>query len=136
MSYAIKYASAFYGPFREAAEGAPQQGDRRGYQMDPANGDEALWVAEQAMAEQADMLIVKPGALYGDVIYRVTQAFPGWPIGAYHVSGEYAAIKVLAKAGLIDEKQAVFEVHEGLKRAGASFIISYYSKELVQWLAK
>ncbi len=134
LSYAVKYASAFYGPFREAAEGAPQFGDRRSYQMDPANGAEALREAALDVQEGADMLMVKPAGQYGDVIYRVKQAFPDIPLGAYQVSGEYAMLKAAAANGWIDERAAVLESLVSLKRAGADFIITYYAKTVAAWL--
>jgi porphobilinogen synthase len=133
-SYAVKYASGLYGPFREAAEGAPKFGDRRSYQMDPANGNEALREAEQDVAEGADMLMVKPASLYLDVIYRVKQQFPSIPMSAYHVSGEFAMIKAAAANGWIDEKRVVLESMLSLKRAGADFIFTYFAKDLARWL--
>ncbi|NNM58859.1 MAG: porphobilinogen synthase [Legionellales bacterium] len=134
LSYAVKYASALYGPFREAAEGAPQFGDRRGYQMDPANGAEALREAKLDVEEGADMLMVKPAGIYADVIYRVKQAFPGIPLAAYQVSGEYAMLKAAAANGWINERAAVMESLLSLKRAGADFIITYYAKTVADWL--
>lgn len=133
LSYAVKYASAFYGPFREAAEGAPQMGDRSTYQMDPANGSRALREAELDVAEGADMLMVKPAQSYLDVIYRVKQKFPGIPLGAYQVSGEYAMIKAAAANGWIDEQKAVYESLLSIKRAGADFIITYFAKTVAQY---
>ncbi len=134
LSYAVKYASGFYGPFREAAEGAPQFGDRRSYQMDPANAAEALREADQDVSEGADMLMVKPAHTYLDIIYQVKQAHSGVPLGAYHVSGEYAMIKAAAANGWLDEKQVALETLLSIKRAGADFIITYYAKQAVMWL--
>ncbi len=129
LSYAIKYASALYGPFREAAEGAPQFGDRKTYQMDIANGNEAMKEALLDVEEGADMLMVKPALAYLDVIYRVKQAFPAVPLGAYQVSGEFAMIKAAAAQGWIDEKKVMLESLIAIKRAGADFIITYFAKE-------
>lgn len=134
LSYAVKYASAMYGPFREAAEGAPKFGDRKTYQMDPANGAEALRESALDILEGADMLMVKPAHTYLDIIYRVKQAHPDVPLGAYHVSGEYAMIKAAAKNGWLDEKAAVLEILTAMKRAGADFILTYYAKEVAGWL--
>lgn len=134
LSYAVKYASALYGPFREAAEGAPKFGDRRSYQMDPANGKEALREAEQDVSEGADMLMVKPASLYLDIIYRVKQRYPEIPMAAYHVSGEFAMIKAAAANGWIDEKRVVLETMLSIKRAGADFIFTYFAKDLARWL--
>ena len=134
LSYAVKYCSALYGAFREAAECAPQVGDRKTYQMDPANGNEALREAELDVLEGADMLMVKPAAHYLDVIYRVKQAQPGLPMGAYHVSGEFAMLKAAAEKGWVDERSTALEVLTSIKRAGADFIITYYAKEASRWL--
>lgn len=134
LSYAVKYYSALYGPFRDAAEGAPQFGDRRSYQMDPANAKEALREAALDLEEGADMLMVKPALPYLDVICKIKQQFPYIPLGAYQVSGEYAMIKAAANMGWLDEKKAVIEMITGIKRAGADFIISYYAKEIARWL--
>ncbi len=134
MSYSVKYASSFYAPFRDAAEGAPQFGDRSSYQMDPANGSEALKEVALDIQEGADFLMVKPAHTYLDVIYRVKQAYPHIPLGAYHVSGEFAMLKAAAARGWVDEKRAVFEVLHGIRRAGADFIISYYAKAVAAWL--
>ena len=134
LSYSVKYASAMYGPFREAAEGAPQFGDRRTYQMDFANADQSIREAELDVAEGADMLMVKPAHTYLDVIYRIKQTFPGLPLGAYHTSGEFAMIKAASQEGWIDEKSAVLEVLTAIRRAGADFIISYYTKVVATWL--
>ena len=133
LSYAVKYASAMYGPFRQAAEGAPTFGDRRTYQMDCANGAEALQEAALDVQEGADMLMVKPGHTYLDILWRVKQAHPTLPLGAYHPSGEFAMIKAAAERGWVDEQKAVFEVLTSMKRAGADFILTYYAKEFCQW---
>ena len=130
LSYAVKYNSALYGPFRQAADCLPQLGDRQTYQMDPANQDEALREVALDLAEGADMLMVKPAQTYLDVIYRVKQAHPGVALGAYHVSGEYAMIKAAAAQGWVDEKRVVLEVITAIKRAGADFIITYFAKEV------
>lgn len=134
LSYSAKYCSALYGAFREAAECAPQFGDRRTYQMDPANGDEALREVALDLEEGADMIMVKPAVAYQDVIYRLKQQYPGVPLAAYHVSGEYAMIKAAAQQGWIDERSVAIETLIGLKRAGADFIITYYAKEVAGWL--
>jgi porphobilinogen synthase len=134
LSYAVKYASAFYGPFREAAQGAPQFSDRRSYQMDAANGREALREVAQDLVEGADMLMVKPAHTYLDVIYRIKTQYPAIPLAAYHVSGEYAMLKAASASGWIDEKQAVLEVSLAMKRAGANMLISYFSLALAGWL--
>lgn len=130
LSYAVKYASSFYGPFRIAAEGAPQFGDRRTYQMDPANANEALREAALDVAEGADMLMVKPAQHYLDIIYRVKQRFPELPLCAYQVSGEFSMIKAAAEKNWIDEKAAMMESLLAIKRAGADFIITYFAKEV------
>ncbi len=132
MSYAVKYASSFYGPFRDAAEGAPQFGDRRSYQMDPANGREALREAALDVAEGTDMLMVKPAMNYLDVIYRVKQAHPAVPMAAYQVSGEYSMIKAAAAQGWLDESHAMMESLTAIKRAGADIIITYFAKDFAQ----
>jgi porphobilinogen synthase len=134
LSYAVKYCSALYGPFREAAEGTPQFGSRRSYQMDPANGNEALREVQLDLQEGADMLMVKPALAYLDIIYKVKQQFPYVPLGAYQVSGEFAMIKAAAEKGWVDEKTAVLELLTGIKRAGADFIITYFAKEVACWL--
>jgi porphobilinogen synthase len=134
LSYAVKYCSALYGPFREAAEGAPKFGSRRSYQMDPANGNEALREAHLDLQEGADMLMVKPAQAYLDIIYKVKQQFPYVPLGAYQVSGEFAMIKAAAEKGWIDEKTSALELLMGIKRAGADFIITYFAKEVACWL--
>ncbi|HXF64635.1 MAG TPA: porphobilinogen synthase [Caldilineaceae bacterium] len=134
MSYAVKYASAFYGPFREAAEGAPKFGDRKTHQMDPANAREALREAALDVAEGADFLMVKPALAYLDVIQRLRQQFPSLPLAAYNVSGEYAMIKAAAANGWLDERSAVLETLTGIKRAGADLIISYHAPDAIRWL--
>jgi porphobilinogen synthase len=133
MSYAAKYASAYYGPFRDAAESAPQFGDRRTYQMDPANGQEALKEIELDMAEGADMLMVKPALAYMDIIWRVKEA-THLPVAAYNVSGEYAMVKAAALNGWIDEERVVMETLLGFKRAGADLILTYHAKDAARWL--
>jgi porphobilinogen synthase len=134
LSYAAKYASAYYGPFRDAAESAPQFGDRRTYQMDPANGTEALKEIALDMAEGADMLMVKPALAYMDMIWRVKQATQ-LPVAAYNVSGEYAMVKAAALNGWIDEQRVVMETMTGFKRAGADLILTYHAKDVARWLA-
>ncbi|OGT41598.1 MAG: delta-aminolevulinic acid dehydratase [Gammaproteobacteria bacterium RIFCSPHIGHO2_12_FULL_40_19] len=132
LSYAVKYASCFYGPFREAAEGAPQFGDRKSYQMNPANANEALKEAELDALEGADMLMVKPAQNYLDIVYRMKQAFPEMPLGAYQVSGEFAMIKAAAEKKWIDHDAAMRESLLSIKRAGADFIITYFAKEFAR----
>jgi porphobilinogen synthase len=134
MSYAAKYASGFYGPFREAAESAPQFGDRRTYQMDPANAREALREVALDLAEGADLLMVKPALSYLDVIRRVKDAHPDVPLAAYNVSGEYAMVKAAAANGWIDERRVTLEVLTSIKRAGADVILTYHAKEACGWL--
>jgi len=133
VSYAAKYASAFYGPFREAAESAPSFGDRRGYQLDPPNVRQALRECELDVQEGADALIVKPGLPYLDVLRAVRDRFE-LPVGAFNVSGEYAMVKAAAQSGWLDERQAALESLTAIKRAGADFIVSYWTKELAEWL--
>ena len=133
MSYAAKYCSGFYGPFREAAESAPQFGDRRGYQMDPANAREALREVELDLAEGADMVMVKPALAYLDIIQRVRETF-SVPVGAYNVSGEFAMVKAAAANGWIDEKRIAMEILTGIHRAGASIILTYHAKDAARWL--
>jgi porphobilinogen synthase len=133
LSYAAKYASAFYGPFREAAGSAPSFGDRRGYQMDPANVREAMRECELDLDEGADALIVKPALPYLDVIRAAREAFDA-PIAAYNVSGEYAMVKAAAHGGWLDERQAALESLTAIKRAGADLIISYWTRDLAAWL--
>ena len=135
LSYAVKYASAFYGPFREAAESAPQFGDRRGYQMDPASAAaQALREAELDLAEGADMLMVKPALAYLDVISAVRQTFPGVPLAAYNVSGEYSMLKAAAERGWLDERAAALESLLAIRRAGAGVIVTYWAKDVCRWL--
>jgi porphobilinogen synthase len=133
MAYAAKYASAFYGPFREAAESTPQFGDRCGYQMDPANVREALREIEADIAEGADIVMVKPALAYLDVLARARQRFD-LPLAAYNVSGEYAMIKAAAANGWLDEKRVVLEVLTTIKRAGADIVITYHAKDAARWL--
>jgi porphobilinogen synthase len=133
LAYAAKYASYFYGPFREAAESAPQFGDRRSYQMDPPNWREALREIEQDIVEGADIVMVKPALPYLDVIRKVRDTF-NHPLAAYSVSGEYAMVKAAAKQGWLDEKGLVLEMLTAIKRAGADIIITYYAKEAASWL--
>jgi porphobilinogen synthase len=134
LSYAVKYASCFYGPFREAADCAPKFGDRAGYQMDPANAREALREAALDEEEGADMLMVKPALAYLDVIAKL-RAASHLPIGAYNVSGEYAMIKAAAAAGMIDETRAMLEVLTSIRRAGADFVLTYHAKDAAQRMA-
>ncbi len=129
LSYAAKYASGFYGPFREAADSAPQFGDRRSHQMDPPNADEAIREVELDLEEGADMVMVKPALPYLDVIYRVKQTF-GVPVAAYQVSGEFALIKAASRMGWIDEERVALESLVSIKRAGADFILTYFAKDL------
>ena len=133
LAYSAKYASAFYGPFREAADSAPSFGDRRGYQMDPANVREALRECEQDVAEGADVLMIKPALPYLDVIRAARERFD-LPLAAYNVSGEYAMVKAAAAKGFLDERQAALESLTAIKRAGADFIVSYWTTELASWL--
>jgi porphobilinogen synthase len=133
VAYSAKYASAFYGPFRDAAESTPEFGDRRGYQMDPANAAEAVREAQLDLEEGADMLMVKPATPYLDVVRRVKQA-TGAPLAAYHVSGEYSMLKAAAAHGWIDERAAVLETLTSIRRAGADAIVTYYAKEAATWL--
>jgi porphobilinogen synthase len=133
LSYAAKYASAFYGPFREAAESTPQFGDRRAYQMEPPNVREALREVEQDIAEGADIIMVKPALAYLDVIRKVRDTF-NYPLAAYNVSGEYAMVKAAAQRGWLDEKRVVSETLTAIKRAGADIILTYHAKEFAQWL--
>lgn len=133
MAYSAKYASAFYGPFRDAAESAPQFGDRRSYQMDPANAEEAIREVTLDVDEGADIVMVKPALSYLDVIYQVKTEFQ-MPVAAYNVSGEYAMIKAASQNGWIDEKRVVLEVLTSIKRAGADMILTYFAKSAVDWL--
>ena len=134
LSYAVKYASSFYGPFREAAEGAPKFGDRKSHQMDPANAREALREAALDVGEGTDMLMVKPALAYLDVIRRVKDAFPELPLAAYNVSGEYAMIKAAAANGWLDEAKVTLETLTAIKRAGADLIITYHAVDAANWL--
>jgi len=133
LSYAAKYSSAFYGPFREAAQSSPQFGDRRSYQMDPANVREALKEVALDLEEGADMVMVKPALPYLDVIRAVRERFDV-PVGAYNVSGEYAMVKAAAQKGWLDEKRVVLEVLTGIQRAGADIILTYHAKDAAKWL--
>ncbi|MEM1115028.1 MAG: porphobilinogen synthase [Bacteroidota bacterium] len=136
FSYAVKYASAFYGPFRDAADSAPAFGDRRTHQMDPANVREALREAALDVAQGADLLMVKPALAYLDVIRQTREAFPEKPLGAYHVSGEYAMLKAAAERGWIDERRAALEALTSIRRAGADLVITYYAAEAARWLTE
>jgi len=133
LSYAAKYASSYYGPFRDAAESAPQFGDRRTYQMDPANGTEAIKEVELDIAEGADMLMVKPALAYMDIIWRVKEVTQ-LPVAAYNVSGEYSMVKAAALNGWIDEQKVVLETLTAFKRAGADLILTYHAKDAVRWM--
>jgi porphobilinogen synthase len=133
MSYAAKFASAFYGPFREAAESPPQFGDRRSYQMDFANAKEALHEVALDIDEGADIVMVKPAMPYLDILWRARERF-GKPTAVYHVSGEYAMVKGAVEKGLLDERDAVLEIMTALKRAGADIIVTYWARELARWL--
>jgi porphobilinogen synthase len=133
MSYSAKYASGFYGPFRDAAESPPQFGDRSSYQMDPANGDEALREVALDLAEGADVVMVKPALAYLDVIRRVKERF-GVPVAAYNVSGEFAMVKAAAANGWIDERRVTLEILTGIKRAGADAILTYHARDVAKWL--
>jgi porphobilinogen synthase len=135
MAYSAKYASSFYGPFREAAESAPQFGDRKAYQMDPANGDEAIREISLDVSEGADIIMVKPALAYLDIICRAKQEFD-LPLAAYNVSGEYSMIKAAAQMGWLDEEKAMLESLTAIKRAGADIIITYWAKQLAQQLKK
>ena len=133
LAYSAKYASAYYGPFRDALDSAPKFGDKKTYQMDPANGQEALKEVAMDVAEGADMVMVKPALAYMDVIHRVKQQ-TALPVAAYNVSGEYAMIKAAAQQGWVDERQIVLETLTGLKRAGADLILTYFAKAVAHWL--
>jgi porphobilinogen synthase len=133
LAYSAKYASAFYGPFREVAESTPEFGDRRGYQMDPANVREALRECELDVAEGADAIMVKPALPYLDVVRAVRERFD-LPVAAYNVSGEYAMVKAAAARGWLDESRAALEVLTSIKRAGADLVITYWAKDLASWL--
>lgn len=134
LSYSTKYASGFYGPFREAAQGAPKFGDRKTHQMDPANAREALRETELDVAEGADMLMVKPALSYLDIIRQTRHHFPQLPLAAYNVSGEYAMVKAAARNGWIDEERVTLEILTSIKRAGADLIITYHAKDAAQWI--
>ncbi len=134
LSYAIKYASAYYGPFRDAAESPPGFGDRKSHQMDPANSREALREAALDIAEGADMLMVKPALPYLDIIFRIREAYPEIPLAAYNVSGEYSMLKAAAAKGWLAEKEVILETLTSIKRAGADLILTYHAKEASRWL--
>jgi porphobilinogen synthase len=134
VAYSAKFASAFYGPFREAADSTPAFGDRRAYQMDPANADEAVREALLDVEEGADIVMVKPALPYLDVVRRVKEA-TGVPVAAYNVSGEYAMIKAAAQAGWLDERAAVLEALTSIRRAGADIVITYHAKDVAEWLS-
>jgi porphobilinogen synthase len=133
LSYAAKYCSSFYGPFREAAQSTPQSGDRRSYQMDPANAREALREVALDLEEGADIIMVKPALPYLDVLQRVRERFDV-PVGAYNVSGEYSMVKAAARNGWIDEKRVVLEILTGIQRAGADITLTYHAKDAARWL--
>ncbi|MFP6602172.1 MAG: porphobilinogen synthase, partial [Pirellulaceae bacterium] len=136
MSYAAKYASSFYGPFRDAAESTPQFGDRRSYQMDPAAlAGQALREVELDLAEGADLIMVKPALAYLDIVRQVRDTFPGIPLATYNVSGEYSMVKAAAERGWIDEKTIVCESLTAMHRAGADILITYWAKEVAHWLS-
>ena len=135
LAYSAKFASAFYGPFRDAADSAPQFGDRRAYQMDPPNGREAMRAIERDLAEGADMVMVKPALAYLDLVREARQRFDA-PLAAYNVSGEYAMLKAAAANGWIDEERVVLETLIGIRRAGADMILTYHAKEAARWLAR
>ncbi|MDE2746670.1 MAG: porphobilinogen synthase [Chloroflexota bacterium] len=135
LAYSAKFASAFYGPFRDAADSAPQFGDRRAYQMDPPNGREAMRAIERDLAEGADMVMVKPALAYLDLVHEARQRFDA-PLAAYNVSGEYAMLKAAAANGWIDEERVVLETLTGIRRAGADLILTYHAKEASRWLAR
>ena len=135
LAYSAKFASSFYGPFREAADSTPAFGDRRGYQMDPANGEEAVREALLDVSEGADMILVKPALAYGDVIRSIKRA-TRLPIAAYNVSGEYAMVKAAAAAGALDERAAVLEILTSLHRAGADSVVTYHAKDASRWIAE
>ena len=133
LSYAAKYASSFYSPFRDAAESTPQFGDRKSYQMDPANLEEALREIELDLEEGADLIMVKPALSFLDVIYAAKAKFQ-IPLAAYNVSGEYAMVKAAHQLGVLDQKKAVFEILTSIRRAGANTILSYHTKEVASWV--
>ena len=134
LSYSVKYASSFYGPFRDAADGAPRFGDRRSHQMDPANGREAMLEQEADVIEGADILMVKPGLAYLDVVRRTREEFPNHPLAAYNVSGEYSMVKAAAANGWINERAVVLETLIGFRRAGADLVITYHALDAARWL--
>jgi porphobilinogen synthase len=136
LSYSAKYASSYYGPFRDAADGAPRFGDRRSHQMDPANGREAMLEHAADVAEGADILMVKPGLAYLDVVRRTREAFPNHPLAAYNVSGEYSMVKAAAERGWIDERAVVLETLLGFRRAGADMVLTYHALDAARWLAE
>jgi porphobilinogen synthase len=136
LSYSAKYASSYYGPFRDAADGAPRFGDRRSHQMDPANGREALLEHAVDVEEGADILMVKPGLAYLDVVRRTREAFPNHPLAAYNVSGEYSMVKAAAERGWIDERAVVLETLMGFRRAGADMVLTYHALDAARWLAE
>jgi porphobilinogen synthase len=133
MAYSAKYCSAFYGPFRDAADSAPKFGDRKSYQMDPANSDEALREVWLDIEEGADIVMVKPALAYMDIIRRVKDEF-ACPVAAYNVSGEYSMVKAAAQKGWVDERRIVMEILTGIKRAGADIVITYHAREAARWL--
>jgi porphobilinogen synthase len=133
MSYAAKFASAFYGPFREAAESAPKFGDRRSYQMDAGNAEEALREVALDIAEGADIVMVKPALAYLDLVRRVKDQF-GYPVAVYNVSGEYSMVKAAAANGWVDERAVVMEMMTGFRRAGADILLTYWAKDIARWL--
>jgi porphobilinogen synthase len=132
LAYAAKYASSFYGPFRQAAESAPRSGDRRGYQMDPANADEALREMALDLEEGADILMVKPALAYLDIVRRARERL-GCPLAAYNVSGEYAMVRAAGERGWVDERAVILEILTSIKRAGADFILTYFAREAAEW---
>jgi porphobilinogen synthase len=134
LSHSIKYRSAMYGPFGGATDGAAKAGDRRSYQMDPANSDEALKESMLDIEEGVDMLMVKPAHTYLDIIYKIKQAYPYMPLAAYHPSGEYMMLKAAINIGALEERRSVMEVITSIKRAGANFIITYFAKDIARWL--
>jgi porphobilinogen synthase len=136
MAYAVKYASAYYGPFREAAGGAPSFGDRRTHQLDPANASVALRESALDVAEGADFLMVKPALAYLDIMNAVHRAHPGVPLVAYNVSGEYAMVKAAAAAGWVDERAIVIESLVSMRRAGAQLVITYHAADVARWLGQ
>ena len=136
MAYSVKYASAYYGPFRDAADGAPKFGDRRTHQMDPSNLQQALLESKMDVSQGADFLIVKPALAYLDIVSKVHAQFPDHPVVAYNVSGEYSMIKAAAERGWLDESAVVMETLTGLKRAGANLIITYHAKDVCRWLTQ